>query len=429
MPLVSGLRLCIVQNPPFLILLVAITIINSQPYSIYFVPYWTQFCAQASDGWQSILLLVYIGSYFATIPLWVLLAKALGKKRAYVANLALGILGMLLFMIPSSGNMLLSTLAAVGAGFSGIYLTSSNFLFVAIQADVVELDELYSGFRREGQYNNLVQELLTLTSFFSVNLPLFALQLVGFDEQSPTQTERVQLWIRLLLGPISAAISLIGLVFLLFYPLDEKLHKMVVAAIETHKKNLPALDPLSKKTILPPNLVSPSGRQSFEASSSSFSSSSSSSSSPSSINASSRGDDLREEAEATPDDDSAEGERLIRSRRLEEDDEQFLRARWDLASFAHYEIREIKRWGSWFALLIPLRSNLCWSLLLVLALLLWIFLPLYSQVATFLLTVGLGMLGYHFMRLLSAFRIFRTRPSRKILEFYLSNPQFVSRKE
>ena len=110
--------------------------------------------------------------------------------------------------------------------------------------------------RREAQYGNFVSELSAFTSFFSVNLPLFVLQAFKFNENNnQNQSDIVQFWIKLLIGPIAALYTFISLLVFLFYPLTAKLHKMVLEGISLHKQGKLAVDPLTNQVLLPPKFV------------------------------------------------------------------------------------------------------------------------------------------------------------------------------
>ena len=87
-------------------------------------------------------MMVYMASCFIFIPAWVWLAKFIGKKKAYTINILVGAIGMISFMLPNPGDKYSGLLASFAAGFSGISFTNNNFLFTAIQADVVEYDQL-----------------------------------------------------------------------------------------------------------------------------------------------------------------------------------------------------------------------------------------------------------------------------------------------
>ena len=57
------------------------------------------------------------------------------------------------------------------------------------------------------------------------------------------------------MGPFGAAFTLASLLVFLFYPLSGKMHKKVLEALKLHSEGKPAVDPLTKKTLLPPKLI------------------------------------------------------------------------------------------------------------------------------------------------------------------------------
>ena len=95
------------------------------------------------------LLLGYFAFAFVSLPMWVAIARRVGKLNSYLASFFLGISGggAMFLLGPGDTWWLLVLICWAGIGFgAGLFLTPS------MQADVIDYDELYTGKRREAQY-------------------------------------------------------------------------------------------------------------------------------------------------------------------------------------------------------------------------------------------------------------------------------------
>ena len=79
----------------------------------------------------------------------------------------MGALG--LFFLVGPGDLVLS---ACILAFSGCSFSAGMFLGPSIQADVIDYDELYTGKRREAQYNGLWSVMTKFTVIPSASIPL-----------------------------------------------------------------------------------------------------------------------------------------------------------------------------------------------------------------------------------------------------------------
>jgi len=171
------------------------------------------------------------------LPFWIWLAKRLGKRRAFLGALALWIVLMLLIPFVPQGAVTLTLLLAVAIGIS---VSAAHILPDAIFPDVIEWDELKTGRRHEGIYYGAKNFFRKLTTAFAI---FIVLQVLGwFGYQSPpkgvtafAQPASALNAIRILIGPIGAALLAATFVVTWFYPLDRDRFNRVRSLLDRRK--------------------------------------------------------------------------------------------------------------------------------------------------------------------------------------------------
>ena len=126
---------------------------------------------------------------------------------------------------------------------SGIGFGATLALPSAIQADVIDYDELLTGERREGQYIGLWSISKKLAAAIGIGVSLPILGLVGYVPNAE-QPESVLLTLRILYALVPSMCNLIGLLIALAYPISSQLHEDIRAAIENRKNGQPFVNPL-----------------------------------------------------------------------------------------------------------------------------------------------------------------------------------------
>jgi GPH family glycoside/pentoside/hexuronide:cation symporter len=158
------------------------------------------------------------------LPFWIWLAKRLGKTTAYIIALALwAVLLLCVPWVPREAYGLTLVLAVA----IGISVSAAHVLPDAIFPDVIEWSELRTGRRHEGVFygaKNFVRKLTTAVAIF---ITLQALGWLGYKTPPEGATQVTQpssaLWgIRMLVGPIGAALLVVTMVVAWAYPLNKK---------------------------------------------------------------------------------------------------------------------------------------------------------------------------------------------------------------
>jgi GPH family glycoside/pentoside/hexuronide:cation symporter len=175
-------------------------------------------------------MLILIGTALLFIPVSVLLSKKFGKKLVYGAGFVIFAAGLVaLFMFgdkkPVSFTMIMMLIMGSGLGF--LYVPPFT-----IVADAIEYGYLQTGERREGSFFGIWTWGFKLGQALAALSMGWILQLMGYVKGVLPQAPSAELGIRLLLGPISAAIFILAAVVLYFYPITEKRYSEIQERIK-----------------------------------------------------------------------------------------------------------------------------------------------------------------------------------------------------
>ncbi len=175
---------------------------------------------------------------FVFLLVWARVSQHIGKQRTYYAGISLWIAAELLifFLQPGQVNLLFGLAVLAGAGVSIGYLIPWSML-----PDVIELDELETGQRREGVYYGFFVFLQKLGISLGLALSNFALELTGYITPPeggpwPTQPDAVLLALRLFVSLVPAAILLLSIPVVMRYPITRQRHAEIRAALEARRQ-------------------------------------------------------------------------------------------------------------------------------------------------------------------------------------------------
>lgn len=160
-------------------------------------------------------LLFFVGASLIGFPIGLVLNEKLGGKRALICLLSTVIVGeiMLTFSFNIIGANI--SLLVMGLGYSGI-----NLIFPTLLADVIDKDELNTGYRREGAYFGSAAFFTKPAQSLAALVTGIVFTLTGYQQYSTQQTALVQFGIKLTIGLIPAIVLFIGILFLRKFPID-----------------------------------------------------------------------------------------------------------------------------------------------------------------------------------------------------------------
>jgi GPH family glycoside/pentoside/hexuronide:cation symporter len=242
--LLEGLH-AVLRNRPFILLLVSYTVAafgSNLPATL--ILYYVEYVLESKQA--DLFLVLYFVTGIVFLPAWVLLARRIGKKWAWIASMAINTGSFVGVFFLGSGDV---AIYGVLVFFSGIGLGATIALPSAMQADVIDYDELLTGERREGQYIGLWSISKKLAAALGVGLSLSILSYAGYAP-NVAQSETVTMSLRVLYALIPSLFNLIGLAVALFYPISSQVHQEILAAIEKRRAGETVRDPLRPDRVL-----------------------------------------------------------------------------------------------------------------------------------------------------------------------------------
>jgi GPH family glycoside/pentoside/hexuronide:cation symporter len=248
-PFVPGIRRAL-RNRPFRILL-ATYVVGSIPAAIpgTLMPYFNAYVVRPANPelWLAIFLATYFGAGFLFLPVWVWAARHFGKRPTWLVSIGLGTTGgaAMFFIGQGDTTPLLILLVWAGSAFG-----AGLFLGPAIQADVIDYDELHTGKRREAQYAAFWSILPKFVQIPSAAIPIAFLGSIGY-KPNVAQTPEVVLAIKAVFALTPALFSVLSFFIAWRLPISEAIHRAILNGIAAHRRGEPAHDPLTGQLIPP----------------------------------------------------------------------------------------------------------------------------------------------------------------------------------
>jgi GPH family glycoside/pentoside/hexuronide:cation symporter len=200
---------------------------------IYFASYYLGVPGQANY-----FVLAAQGSAILFIPVVVWLARRFEKRRAFIIG---SVTWMLLLMAISFVQPTQLSLAYLLAALAGFGIATAYVIPWSMVPDVVEYDELRTGQRREGSYYafaSFFQKLATGVALWGIGL---ALAYTGYitpqpDMPPPIQPQEAVNAIRLFIGPLSAVLLSLAILFAWKYPITRESHKATLQELAERER-------------------------------------------------------------------------------------------------------------------------------------------------------------------------------------------------
>jgi GPH family glycoside/pentoside/hexuronide:cation symporter len=238
--LVAGIRQ-VMRNKPFTVLLAAYTISaigNNLPATL--ILFYVQYVLQSELA--DLFLMEYFISGIIFLPAWIWVSRRTGKKAAWLASMAVNSGAFVGVFFLGPGDELIYGILVF---FSGIGFGATLAIPSAIQADVIDYDELLTGERREGQYIGWWSISKKMAAAVGIGAGLSLLGMAGYVPNAE-QSESVRFTLRILYALVPSVLNLIGLAIALAYPIDDKMHARIRQAIQDKSNGKNVLDPLTK---------------------------------------------------------------------------------------------------------------------------------------------------------------------------------------
>jgi GPH family glycoside/pentoside/hexuronide:cation symporter len=225
------------QNRPFIFsagiyLFTWLTVDFLQFILLYFIKYVVE---REAINWA--IMLTIFGIAIIALPLWTWISRRYDKRLAYIAGMIFFavVLLILINVTPATPLYLILILCVL----AGIGVSAAHVIPWAIIPDAVEYGELKTGKRYEGMFYSLISLAQKVASSIAIPLGLLVLGSTGYIPNSATQPPRAILGIRIVTGPIPAAMICIGILFAVLYPLGREGYSKI--ALELEEKRSAAL--------------------------------------------------------------------------------------------------------------------------------------------------------------------------------------------
>jgi Na+/melibiose symporter-like transporter len=186
-------------------------------------------CAQFlhNESAQGPLLLVYFASGVLAVPFWLWLAARIGKHQAWIVSLLVTAFAFSFVpLVPKVGIWFFGLISL----FTGSGLGADFTIPPAIQADVIDLDELRSGERRAGLFFAASTMAQKAGNALAVGLAFPLLQLFRFSTHGGNGNLQIAVLLVMYCG-VPSLLKLVCVVLLRGFPLDQAAQRRLRAEI------------------------------------------------------------------------------------------------------------------------------------------------------------------------------------------------------
>jgi len=200
---------------------------------IYFMKHALKISEDISFVFMAIPLIIAV----AATPLWVRASEKLGKQKAYIISAIYFLIPLFMCLFIPAKNIPLVLVVTV---LMGVGISASQVLTFSILPDVVEVDELKNGVRREGTIYGIIMFLYKISSAISVAAVSAALGLFGYMESTGTavteQTDSAVMGIRILISCAPALCFILSAIFVKKLSINKATFEKLKATISERNK-------------------------------------------------------------------------------------------------------------------------------------------------------------------------------------------------
>jgi GPH family glycoside/pentoside/hexuronide:cation symporter len=196
------------------------------------LPYYLEYILHLPSQRGSILFTLFLAAILS-VPIWVQIAKHYGKTESFRVAMVLYVivLSFMPFLGPETKNIIY-----IYAVFIGFFHAAAITLPWAIIPDVVEVDELKTGKRREGLFYGGTTFSYKAATGAAILLSACFLELSGYTA-GPSPSEVSLKTMRFLSGPAPSLFLLAAAILALRYPLNAHKHKLILEELQARKAN------------------------------------------------------------------------------------------------------------------------------------------------------------------------------------------------
>ncbi len=194
--------------------------------------------AGAAGVWPTLFgSLASLVTTFLVIPIVAWMSKKMGKKRAFIASQGISLIGYVLLwflFIPGKPYMFIFALPFFSFGIGSLFT-----LMMSMTADVIDLDELNTGKRREGIFGAIYWWMVKFGFAIAGLLSGAIMTLVGFDPNLEVQTESAITGLRAFYSGLPILGTLISIYVMRNYDVTEERANEIREELERRKQTTP----------------------------------------------------------------------------------------------------------------------------------------------------------------------------------------------
>jgi len=187
-----------------------------------------------------VVLLVGQGFMLLALPVCLVMMRRFGKHPTWAGGTAFTILGCLTLLFTVQSDPLLLLLGAVLLVYAGA--AAGNVASYAMLSDIVDYDTLKTGHNRGGQYFSLAALIEKANFAVGGAIAFYTLDLFGFDVKLTTQSMLGDWGMKSTIAILPISFAAIAMILLIFYPLTEKRHNIVVRRLEQRRDRHQTVD-------------------------------------------------------------------------------------------------------------------------------------------------------------------------------------------
>jgi glycoside/pentoside/hexuronide:cation symporter, GPH family len=193
--------------------------------------------AEAAGIWPTLFgCLGALGTTFMVIPIVTSMSKRMGKKKAFLISQGISVLGYLMLwflFIPGKPYMFIIALPFFSFGIGSLFV-----LMMSMTADVIDLDELETGLRREGTFGAIYWWMVKFGFAIAGGLSGAIMSMIGFDSGVTVQPEGAVDGLRMAFSGIPILGTVIAMIVMRNYGVTEESAGRVRAQLDSHKTQL-----------------------------------------------------------------------------------------------------------------------------------------------------------------------------------------------
>ncbi len=238
-PLAEQIKIALSNRPFLLVIGIYLCSWLGVQLTASILPYFVVNWMQMPEATFPQVAIAVQGTALVMLFVWSSVSKRYGKKSVYFMGMGVWIIAQagLFFLQPGQVGLMYILAILAGCGVSTAYLVPWSMI-----PDVIDLDELNTGQRREGVFYSfmvLLQKIGLAVGLFLVGQ---ALSFAGFlstvpGQPAPIQPDSAMLAIRFAIGPLPTIILMIGMIFTFLYPITKEVHANILLQLSEKRKN------------------------------------------------------------------------------------------------------------------------------------------------------------------------------------------------